>query len=51
MHPPHVGICINAQTKSDKFSGKKFKTHRDGSASCYLKDPDGNFVEFLIWEN
>ena len=50
QHPPHVGICIDKLTRETRFAGKVFKKHRDGSSSCFVKDPDGNFVEFLLWD-
>ena len=32
----------------DEEMNKKFRKHRDGSTSCYLSDPDGNKIEFLL---
>ena len=29
--------------------GKIFKDHRDKSSSCYIRDIDGNHIEFLKW--
>ena len=31
------------------LSNKIFKEHRDESSSCYVKDIDGNHIEFLKW--
>ena len=49
QHPPHVGIQIDKDIRARQFSDKTFKYHRDGSESCYVQDPDGNFVEFIIY--
>ena len=48
-HPPHVGIQIDNDMKETLFADKNFKYHRDGSESCYIRDPDGNFVEFIVY--
>ena len=47
QHPPH--ICFNVDKSNFDFSNSKFKKHRDGSSSKYIKDPDGNFIELLKW--
>ena len=49
QHPPHICLSISEEQKEKMFSDKVFKTHRDGSKSCYTKDLDGNFIEYLIW--
>ena len=50
QHPPHIAFSINEEQKQELVSlGKKFKKHRDDSESVYIKDPSGNFVEFLLW--
>jgi catechol 2,3-dioxygenase-like lactoylglutathione lyase family enzyme len=42
QHPPHIGVVHpNARTLGE------LKTHRDGSASIYLEDSEGNAVEIL----
>lgn len=42
QHPPHIAFSkIDAERFGD------LKTHRDGTRSCYLKDPSGNAVEIL----
>ena len=42
QHPPHLAfVSPNAETYG------KLKTHRDGSRSVYVKDPDGNSVEVM----
>ena len=41
-HPPHV--CF--EVEGAETFGKLVK-HRDGTESCYIKDPDGNSVEML----
>jgi len=47
QHPPHVCFSINDNNKNN-FKDKKFKKHRDGTEFCYISDPDGNTIEFLI---
>ena len=46
-HPPHFSFEITDNFINERLIGKKFKQHRDGTSSCYIKDPDGNFIEFL----
>ena len=50
QHPAHICFEITEEIKSEKFADKVFKTHRDGSSSCYTKDVDGNIIEYLIWK-
>lgn len=47
-HPPH--ICFNVDESKFEFDESKFKIHRDGSRSEYIKDPDNNFIELLKWQ-
>lgn len=49
QHPAHICFEISEEERNEKFSDKIFKSHRDGSSSCYTKDLDGNFIEYLIW--
>ena len=49
QHPAHICFEITEEERAEKFSDKTFKTHRDGSLSCYAQDLDGNFIEYLIW--
>ena len=49
QHPPHICFSIDEELKNELFSDKVFKEHRDGSSSCYTRDLDGNFIEYLIW--
>jgi catechol 2,3-dioxygenase-like lactoylglutathione lyase family enzyme len=42
QHPAHVGIV---SPDAAKFG--TLKLHRDGTRSCYVKDPAGNAVEIL----
>tara|TARA_R110002153_G_C13236755_1_gene490347 strand:+ start:951 stop:1259 length:309 start_codon:yes stop_codon:yes gene_type:complete len=49
QHPAHICFSITEEEKNENYSDKVFKLHRDGSSSCYVKDPDGNFIEYLIW--
>ncbi len=51
QHPPHLGFVIDQKQLEEKFSENVFKRHRDGTSSCYIKDVDGNFLEFVIYEN
>ena len=42
QHPPHVAfVSLNAESYG------KLKTHRDGTRSIYVRDPDGNSVEVM----
>jgi hypothetical protein len=42
----HIGIPVKnyADLPSDKG---EMVHHRDGTTGCYVKDPDGNIVEFI----
>jgi catechol 2,3-dioxygenase-like lactoylglutathione lyase family enzyme len=48
-HPPHICFEVCDDFIAQKLCNKTFKPHRDGSSSCYVRDPDGNFIEFLRW--
>lgn len=49
QHPAHFCFEIDESFILEKLQTKTFKAHRDGSSSCYVRDPDGNFLEFLHW--
>ena len=49
QHPAHVCFEIDEKFILEKLPRSTFKPHRDGSSSCYIRDPDGNFLEFLYW--
>ena len=51
QHPAHVCFEISEKFIMEKLNKETFKPHRDGSSSCYIRDPDGNFLEFLYWPN
>jgi catechol 2,3-dioxygenase-like lactoylglutathione lyase family enzyme len=42
QHPAHIGFV---SPDAEKFG--ELKTHRDGTRSCYVRDPSGNSVEIL----
>jgi catechol 2,3-dioxygenase-like lactoylglutathione lyase family enzyme len=42
QHPPHIAF---SSPKAERFG--KLETHRDGTRSCYIKDPAGNSVEVI----
>jgi catechol 2,3-dioxygenase-like lactoylglutathione lyase family enzyme len=42
QHPPHFAIV-----KEDAEKYGELTPHRDGTASIYIQDPDGNNVEML----
>ena len=42
QHPPHIGVV-----HPDARSFGELKTHRDGTASIYISDSEGNSVEIL----
>ena len=45
-HPPHWAIKVDSL---DDFPKKeKIGSHRDGSRFVYIRDPDGNVVEY-VW--
>lgn len=50
QHPAHICFSIKEKDRIKHFSNKVFKLHRDGSSSCYVKDLDGNFIEYLVWK-
>jgi catechol 2,3-dioxygenase-like lactoylglutathione lyase family enzyme len=41
QHPPHIAIV------GDPSAFGEAKTHRDGTTSVYVKDPNGNNVEVM----
>jgi len=41
-HPPHIGIPCDHPEQYGVV-----KPHRDGTASVYLEDPFGNFIEMI----
>ena len=49
QHPAHICFEIDDKFISANLQKETFKSHRDGSSSCYIRDPDGNFLEFLYW--
>ena len=49
QHPAHVCFEIEESFILNNLPKETFKPHRDGSSSCYIRDPDGNFLEFLYW--
>jgi catechol 2,3-dioxygenase-like lactoylglutathione lyase family enzyme len=42
QHPAHIAMV---SPDAEKFGN--LKLHRDGTRSCYIKDPAGNSVEIL----
>jgi catechol 2,3-dioxygenase-like lactoylglutathione lyase family enzyme len=42
QHPAHIGFV-----SADAAKFGDLKLHRDGTRSCYVKDPAGNSVEIL----
>ena len=42
QHPTHIGLVSE---QAERFG--ELKTHRDGTRSCYVRDPGGNAVEIL----
>lgn len=49
QHPRHICFEVDDEFIMNKLVGETFKPHRDGSSSCYIRDPDDNFLEFLYW--
>ena len=42
QHPAHIAF---SSPEAARFG--ELKTHRDGTRSCYVKDPTGNAVEIM----
>ncbi len=42
QHPPHLAFV---SPEAESFGS--LKTHRDGTRSCYVKDPSGNAIEIM----
>lgn len=42
QHPPHLAV---GRDDAERFG--PLKTHRDGTASVYIKDSEGNCVEIM----
>lgn len=45
QHPAHVAFSIDPEHSAD--FRRKAKTHRDGTMSYYIVDPDGNAIEWI----
>ena len=45
---PHAHIGILVDDKEDLPDGGEVVTHRDGTIGVYVKDPFGNYIEY-IW--
>ena len=50
-HPPHIAFRIKSKKdlRDLDILDQEFKEHRDNSHSAYLKDPFGNFIEWVIY--
>lgn len=46
QHPAHIGFVSDNAADFGEL-----KTHRDGSQSCYVRDPSGNAVEIMDRES
>jgi catechol 2,3-dioxygenase-like lactoylglutathione lyase family enzyme len=46
QHPAHIGFVT-----ADAKDYGELKTHRDGTRSCYVRDPAGNSIEMLAAES
>ncbi len=42
QHPPHIAMESAVAGQMGKLT-----RHRDGTVSCYVRDPDGNVVELM----
>ena len=51
QHPAHICFEVDEDFVINNLEGKTFKKHRDGTESCYVKDIDGNFIEYLKCPN
>ena len=51
-HYEHAHFAILVEDyKNLPFDRGETVHHRDGTTGCYLKDPDGNVVEFIHYSN
>jgi catechol 2,3-dioxygenase-like lactoylglutathione lyase family enzyme len=59
LHPPHVGFQVStyedllkmhAQLKEQGVFVEEIRSHRDGTASFYFRDPSNNILEAL-WDD
>lgn len=51
-HPPHFALRAPSRSFIEQISeqhGERLLEHRDGSASVYLKDPSGNWLEVVFY--
>ena len=46
QHPPHVGFVVDDAARFGELT-----THRDGTCSVYVEDPDGNALEMMARES
>ncbi|MHB1333642.1 MAG: VOC family protein [Sulfuriferula sp.] len=46
QHPPHIGFVVDDATRFGDLT-----THRDGTRSVYVNDPDGNALEMMARES
>ena len=46
QHPPHIGIQVDDAARFGTLI-----THRDGTRSVYVNDPDGNALEMMARES
>ena len=47
QHPPHMGFDVGPDPPESFYKGAK--THRDGTVSRYVRDPDGNAIEWIYY--
>ena len=47
QHPPHFAFTLDSL--NDFPPDEEIRYHRDGSAYLYIKDPDGNTIEYVYW--
>ncbi len=47
QHPPHMAFDVGPAPPESFFQGAK--THRDGTVSRYVRDPDGNAIEWIYY--
>ena len=46
----HIGILVENYRDLPSDKGELVH-HRDGTTGCYVKDPDGNVVEFIYYSD
>jgi catechol 2,3-dioxygenase-like lactoylglutathione lyase family enzyme len=51
QHPGHIAFSVTPEELQQraKETGTPIATHRDGTRGLYIRDPEGNSVEFICY--